>query len=512
MARGDSHTMVAEYDDDNIDVRTPKERWHRPRAEVLMGERYPQDEPPFDPFPTVQNIKNAVFCPVAALHDLLYGYGNATISGGGYGVGELFHQYIAYLKNMIARGELHPDAAETEILFRFEDYARYMDSKTKRACQLYIEPWLDKRLGELKDIQKNAKIFFEVFIANAFVPFNYRNRITSYPVYGKIDELDFERKRIVERTISGDREEKTPPLLKDFQIWLLWKTLSCIENKQFPKQWRDVNFDEFDLIVETPYENFLIDKDNPKFEEKVHEAFAWISDISKERRATWEAWEHRACTINDQKECGLSYFCYGRRRTYPTSRREFRQRVGIFFRPLFWEQMWEHHLFKYQLTMLPERAVKDKLRKYVTGGKIVQEEERNITLELDGAIAPVLERHIKGDDSCKMVFGSFNIGIEREARIKDVDEENKKIEVVIDKRGLSPHGSVQILFPETSMIKESPWFLRRLIQRELYKLEKWGIDIPNKAAGKSVIQMIECLFGSNTLKMEGEREEKRNNR
>lgn len=489
-----------------IDKRTPKERWQRPRFDILVGQKYPQDDPPFDPFPTIQNIKNATFCPVAALHDLLYGYGNATITEGGYGVGNLYHKFIAYLKNKLANEELFPDA--TEILYEFEDYAKYEDSNTKRACQLYIEPWIDKRLGELNKIQKKTNIFFEVTIANAYVPFSFNDRIVSFPVYGKIDELDFEKKRIIERTICGDREERSSPPLKDFQVWLLWKTLNSIDKNNYPEQWKEINFDEFELIVETPYKDFRIEKNNNNFEQMALEAFTWISDISKERRATVEAWDNRECTINDKKECGLNYFCYGRRRTYPLSRREFRQRVGIFFRPLFWEQMWEHHLLRYQLTMLPEKVIKDKLVKYVTVGKIIQKEEKIITLELEGAIAPVLERHIKGDDRCKMIFGTFNIGIERDAKINKVDVKKRKIEVVLDKKGLSLHGPVQILFPETSIIKESPWFLRKLIQRELYKLEKWGFDKPNKAAGKSVIQMIECLFGNNTLKMEGKSEKR----
>jgi hypothetical protein len=491
-----------------MDERTPKERWQRPRFDVLVGQRYQQNEPPFDPFPTVQNIVNAAFCPVAALHDLLYGYGNATIPRGEYGVGNLFHRFIANLKNLIGSGECLPDV--TEILFRFEEFAKYEDGRTKRACQIYyLEPWLEKRLGELKKIGKNANVFFEVFVANAYVPFRLGDRIISYPLRGVIDELDFDRKRIVERTIKGDKADDSPPPPKDFQVWLLWKTLTSIDNEHYPKPWRKVDFKDFELVVETPYEDFSVEKDKPEFEEKAHNAFAWISDIGKEKRATWEAWEHRACTLkNRRKECNLTWSCYGKRRTYPTSGGEFRRRVGIFFRPLFWEQMWEHHLFRYQLTMLPEDELREKLGKYVSIGKIVQERNREIVLKLEGAIAPVLERHIGGEDKCKVVFGSFNLGIEREATVKNVNPSSGKIDMEFDKRGLPLHGRVSILFPETSVLKEAPWFLRRMIQREIHKLEKWSIDDQKKAMGHSVIQMIECLFGRNVLKMEGKGEKR----
>jgi len=87
--------------------RTPLKRWARPRRDDLE-ETYPSGRPPFYPFPTVSNVVNAAFCPVAIYHDLLHGtYQDATSSPTWKmkGVGNLFHQYIASLKSSIATGK-----------------------------------------------------------------------------------------------------------------------------------------------------------------------------------------------------------------------------------------------------------------------------------------------------------------------------------------------------------------------------------------------------------------------
>ena len=485
-----------------MNVRTPKEIWQRPRYDVLLEQRFKQDEPPFDPFPDVTNVINAAFCPVAAVHDLLYGGRNATVLAGEYGVGDLFHRFIADLKGTVGSGSYPLELLD--IMLKFEEFARDEDEDTRRACQLYLEPWLERKLVELEKIKKKEKFFFEISVANAYVPFILGDKTRSYPLYGHIDEIDFKNKRIIERTIKGDPADDSPPTLKDFQVWLLGKALNSVEKKLYPEPWKATNFDDFELIVETPYKDFTVEKDVPDFEKKALEAYGWVSDIAKERRATREAWSYRSCTFNNRKECGLAWSCYGKSRARPTSRDEMRQRVGIFYRPLLWEQMWEHHLLRYQLTMLSESVQKKHLGSHISIGKVVQDVGEKIVLKIEDGIAPALERRIAGENGCTVVFGSFKLGIEREAIVEDVNPLKKEIVVRLETKGKSPHGQVRILFPEMSVLSEGPWFLKRTTQQEIHKLEKWGFDNPKKADAHSVIRMMECLFGEDLLKMEGE--------
>lgn len=89
-------------------------RWSFPRDKVLRGEVFPSGNPRFAPFPTVTNLLNAIFCPVAILHDLLHGRDYALIGEVGkanYEIkeikrrGELFHKFIAYLKLSLMKGK-----------------------------------------------------------------------------------------------------------------------------------------------------------------------------------------------------------------------------------------------------------------------------------------------------------------------------------------------------------------------------------------------------------------------
>jgi len=154
--------------------------------------------------------------------------------------------------------------------------------------------------------------------------------------------------------------------------------------------------------------------------------------------------------------------------------------------------------------MLTEAILKKYLKAHVSIGKVVKEAAGEVTLEIEDGIAPALERHIDGENRCTVVFGSSKLGAERQARVKDLDPTKKEITVKLESKGRSPHGQVRVLFPEMSVLSEGPWFLKRTNQQELHKLEKWGFDNLEKARRHSVIRMMECLFGEDVLRMEGE--------
>jgi hypothetical protein len=154
--------------------------------------------------------------------------------------------------------------------------------------------------------------------------------------------------------------------------------------------------------------------------------------------------------------------------------------------------------------MLTEPVLKQYLKAHISIGKVVKEEAGQLTLEIENGIAPAQERHIDGENGCTVIFGSSKLGAERQAIVENLDPTKKEITVKLESRGRSPQGQVRVLFPEMSVLSEGPWFLKRTNQQELHKLEKWGFDNPEKARVHSVIRMMECLFGEDTLRMEGE--------
>jgi hypothetical protein len=471
--------------------------WRRPESDVLLEERYKYSRPPFDPFPTVTNVINASKCPVAILHDILHGVEDVTISLGEYGLGDLYQRFIAYLKLCAARNDI---PSPSDIRYRFEMFARDEEVKARTDCwRYYIEAWCNKRFHELSEANEN--IFFEVSVANAYVPFRFGDKNPTYPLRGRIDEIDLENRKIIERTIRGRRTDQSPQALKDFQLWLLWKILSSINKKYYPEPWRNVDFENFELIVETPYHDFIVKKDHPEFEKRAHIAYAWIKDLAGGGRSEFEAYQNRACThINADIECGARWACVGRRYKHPTCRGEVHKEIRKFYPPLFWQQMWDYHLFRYQLLMLNKKDLEG--LGYLSEGRIISLSSGKIEIKINPHQAtPILERLASsGERDNLLVIGSFFLGFELDAMFETITDD--KLVMSVGKKKLPPYERAMILPSESSILRTSPWFLSRYTQKDLFLLERWGLEIEKKAKEHSVVQLLESVFGTKTMRRE----------
>lgn len=471
--------------------------WRRPDNDVLLENRYKYSRPPFDPFPTVTNIVNASKCPVAILHDILHGVEDATIPGGQYGLGILYQRFIAHLKLCAARNDI---PSPSDIRYRFEMFARDEKQRTRTDCwRYYVEPWCSKRLVKLSEANEN--IFFEISLANTYVPLKFGDKNPTYPLRGRIDEIDLKNQRMIERTIRGRRADQSPPPLKDFQLWLLWKAVSTIDKKNYPEPWGNVNFKDFELIVETPYHDFVVKKDNPEFEKQTHVAYAWIKDLAGGGRSEFEAYQHRACNhINVDTECGARLACFRRQYKYPTCRGEVHKEIRKFYPPLFWQQMWDKHLFHYQLLMLEKKDLE--YLGYLSEGRVVSLKDGKVEIKLDpNQATPILERKTSsGERENLLVIGSLFLGFELNATFEEITDD--KLVMSIGKKKLLPSERAMILPSESSILRTSPWFLSRYTQRDLFNLERWGLEIDKKAKEDTVIQLLECVFGTKTIRGE----------
>lgn len=73
----------------------------------------------------------------------------------------------------------------------------------------------------------------------------------------------------------------------------------------------------------------------------------------------------------------------------------------------------------------------------------------------------------------------------------------------VGKKNLFPFEKAMVLPSESSILKTSPWFLSRISQKELFKLERWGFEKDEKAKTHSVIQLLESVFGRKNIRREG---------
>ncbi|RLI84666.1 MAG: hypothetical protein DRP01_07765 [Archaeoglobales archaeon] len=483
--------------------------WRRPRREWLRpGGLYPLGMPPFDPFPTVSDVIAADFCPYACVHRLLHGVqGSPTITGetGLERAGDLFHQFIALVKSLIVSGRLRRLTPGT-LRREFEEFMGHLGTRyphgvdSQRLWDNYVRPWCERKLDELNEIEVGARLFFEVDTSSAYVRFEHGDRSFSYPLKGRIDELNLDEEVIVERTIVGTPYDESPPDPDAMQIWLLWKTLTSIDRENYPSELRDVDFRSFELIVETPYRDFEVRHDNPEFEERALRAYSWIRDIAEDPRGILVAHRERRCDREPGIRCSFMYRYIGCRRrlpNYPLVRPAMRQRFRGWYRSLLWELMWDRDFFEYALLMLrAEELERDGLiiRARLRGELTDTPEGTLIELELPSdAVGPVAA-HVRDIGRCTIVFGTFHLGQRLEGELLDTSGEGR-IRIIVRRRYMPIMLSSVTILSDTTLLESRPWFLIRRIQRYLFQYEQIGRDRNDRAREDAFVQLVEALFG-----------------
>jgi hypothetical protein len=249
----------------------PIRRWRLPSERVLRGDIFEADEPPFDPFPTVTLVVKTAFCPLAMFHELFHGLScpivdeeTEAIARSRRGIGKPFHLLTALIKYKVGEGELQ--ATHPAILQEIKRDGRSHGLRLQeiRDLEYYTRPWVQNRLME-GDIAANRDTYFEIQVASR-VRFRSSEATISTYLLGKIDELDLQGNRIIERTARGEPTSPKPPLYKDYQTWLLWKIISSLDLNDLPNPWRR-DYSNMRLFVETPHAKYEVQSQNGGFED-----------------------------------------------------------------------------------------------------------------------------------------------------------------------------------------------------------------------------------------------------
>ncbi len=497
--------------------RRPERNWLRP------GGLYPFGEPRFDPFPEVTDVIVADFCPYACVHRFLHGVRRSPTliaERGLEGAGDLFHQFIAFLKSSIVSGRLRRPTLGA-VRREFEEFIDRLRRRrpyridSRRLWDNYIRPWYERKLNELNSIHIDSRFFFEVYVSNTHVRFEHNGRSFSYPLRGKIDELNLDNQVIIERTIAGAPYEEHPPDSDALQVWLLWKILTSINRENYPSEVRDVDFRSFRLIVETPFGDFEVSRNNPEFEERTLQAYSWIRDITKDPRAVSDAFRERRCDREPDIRCSFMYRYVGCRRrlpNHPLARPVMRRRFREWYRSLLWELMWDKDFLEYTLLMLDmEELERDGLivRARSRGGLIDTPDGTIIELELPNDAVGAVIVHAQDLGRCRIVFGTFHLGQRLEVEVSETGRENR-INVLVGRRYMPIMCDNIAILSDITLLESRPWFLIPRIQRYLFQYEQIGRDRDDRAREDPFVQLVEALFGGpRRLVREGRHHEQR---
>jgi hypothetical protein len=495
--------------------RTPLKSWKYPEKNCLLGDVFPSGRPKFGPFPDVTNLMNANLCPVAIYHDLLHGLGNALIKpfGNEQRIGDLYHSFIAFLKFSIIRKEFKIEGYEfqTQVgvirdqFFSFARQKNFPEESINEVYKVFIEPWIKRKINEnyLQSLNPSDHIFFEISVGNAKIPFDLNQGLRHYPLHGRLDEIDLERKQLIERTLKGEADDDKPPLLKDYQVWLLWKILTSLKPDQLPQNWKNSDFNSFNLIVETPYKDFIIDRENKKFLFDTHAAYCWINDISisTNPRVNAEVYENQSCTfLNPEIECVHQFInCFSKNYPFPECRYDIKTQFKPWYRLLLWEKLWEGDLLQYQFFMLSRQELLK--QRIISEGKICGYEKNKLTLEITDDNFSWLGGF---DEFIIIRYGSIFCGKREKAKLIDINKKERRIVFELNSYD-SKFLSNAILFPVINevtppIIQEPPSYLKRNMQKGLLKMQRVGAIKLQKAKERSVIQMMEGVFGKKQIR------------
>jgi hypothetical protein len=488
--------------------RTKLTHWNYPKRDVLEN-RYPEGKPPFDPFPNVTEIVNAFHCPRAIYHYLHHAENGACIpqtATGGWRSGDTFHGFIELLKSSIIESKINV-ASKNLVYLINQAWSLFMNSNLAKNIdkpdvffKQYIDIWIRRKSSELFELCNGKRNYFELTVTNTKIPFaTEEGGIRNYPLTGRIDEIDIEKKQIIERTLRNN----TSP--KDFQVWLLWKILCSIDRQHYPDYLEGIDFASFDLIVETPTTDIQVERNNPEFEKRAHECYAWIHDLTFDPKAVAEVYQDNTCSYDSKKECGLAWMCYMHKWPFPMGRGEMRRKFKDMYRALLWEKIWGYDLFQYRFLSLPSDKLEE--RALICRASIVPNTRNNNTFQVqvkDHLQAGLIWAKGTDDtDSFLVILGNFYIGRRFRAEIKKSRASPDLFSVKIN-GGRLPSLFGQPLITTTGtdflVFEEHPTYLITNLQKDLHNLEFRGAKTPERAQADSKIQLIEAVFGSRPIK------------
>jgi hypothetical protein len=492
----------------NMSQRIPILQWTIPQRSVLERGLFPSGRPPFYPFPTVNDVIAASACPRAIFHKYLHGVDGEVFPeetqtpSAGRGMGNRFHEFVANLKTSIIEGEVPCPTSLTEMMNEFRYFSRGWNG-FDALWRFYLQPWASRKVEDLQHLRNGSRVFFEITAANLNVNFTFGNENYQYPLIGVIDELDLDGERIIERTTRGNQTDTTPPGSKAFQLWLYWKLLCSINRRDRPQELQDIDFTHFRLIVETPYADFEIPKDNPDFEGNSLDGYSWIHDLALDWRSEFDAVANSACNNSEANwDCGFSFNCFGRTWPYPESRPRMRRLVREFFRPLLWDIMWTRDLLEYQLLVLNDNSLRDLGILFMGRVDSVSRNRREVEVATSGDNTNfVTDLRHEGVARYTLIFGTPFLGQRVDASF--ARSQDDRVIMRVSERRVPISQTALILSGDSGSFFESkPWFLNRLTQNGLFRFQAIGRGSQEKAAADSLIQLLESLFGNRALRRE----------
>jgi hypothetical protein len=438
-------------------------------------------------------------CPVAAIHDLLYGceLRPRALAGPWSRLGgQQWHEYIARLRVRIAGNRIVLPSEQGHALEVIrQDFNEWVchkhapDVDVQRFWNDLVEPYVRTRLqtGALQSIVGHA-LLPEVTVGNSQVEVPLDTGKRTYPIEARVDEIDLTAGVAIERT--------TLPLsqatqYKDVQLTAAALVLRSLPPTGIPKEWGAVRGIRR-FVLEAPDGSVELAPGRQQFD-AIHEAAAVIHDLATSHLAERPIRDLAQCTyVSPHEVCSHPYVgCFYQVPTFPQFRGSIRREVRTLCRAELYELMWQRDLGKYRLYMLNVDDLEFPAIPIEFLGIVGSGADSSVEVRLRRGSAP--DYH-----ECALIVGTPFIGVRRYRVRFDEDPTEATLRLHCDLDGL-PLPNTGVLWPAIGqgfLLEGTLDFLVRNVQRDLFSHLKIGTSRIKEFQQEPALQLVDAIFGA----------------
>jgi len=278
--------------------------------------------------------------------------------------GMLFHRAVMHAKLIIWRDpSMSNTAVRDHVAMILQREFDVRQEVIENVCSVLLDYLTRNR--QLINQQRNGTVFFESWIVS------HRVRIGggSFPLVGRVDEIDFTRKTIVERASFEEAQNPRLFIFKQVQAALYYhallgvrRTLREWRRRAVTERWRrhldamlGLLNGSWEVYVETPTSRVRVDPDDPTLLNIALNGYRYVKEISYNqgltRRGFFVFFERRMCSVTLDRDCPFFPCCVSRRLQFPLSRRSVRRGVRQMLRTMIHDIMWTWDRYLYAMSM-----------------------------------------------------------------------------------------------------------------------------------------------------------------
>ena len=478
-------------------------RWRRPRRNQLSI--FPQGPPPFDPFPEATTVSHGD-CPIKILFKYLEskrarGVSLATPILGG----DLFHRAVALAKSIIWNSRCNiSNANVVQQVLQVLHQTYQVESTILNNIGNRLRNYLTRKRWQI-NAQYGNEVLFECSIVNPYTEMTLTGE--TYPIVGRIDEIDFDQRIIVERCGVDP-----PPLYKQVQALIYHRALTSLLTKHrrmLPPQLRSMLRGNWRVIIETPLNDIPVNLANVQLEYIIWSGLHYVREIVHPSSRGWGVFFiNRSCNPPVwNRNCEYFGLCIAslRRLQYPVARAYLRPRVLNMLRLLLYESIWGWDRYLYALSMYnPHQLLQLDYREPYALGTIRNIQGNQLQIEIDQAFRCLIER-IRDARTIYLVpepYG-FVLGPRLQCRIVSISRPgNITVNVLAPLNIPLPQCQVLLTASQRTFITQTPPISKIVLEkrrRAISRLRLIGTSDFSEYQRRGALRLIDIFASRTTL-------------